>query len=76
MDDRGGRLWNQDIEDEAAWLAGALLVSEAAAIEIARRGWPVEVAAQRFGVSQQMIQFRLNVTGAVKRVQRMRGQHP
>jgi hypothetical protein len=72
LDDRGGRLWDQDIEDEAAWLAGALLVSEAATIAIARGQWTRAAAAHRFGVSPRMIQFRLNATGAVKRVGRMR----
>jgi hypothetical protein len=70
LDDTGGRLWNQDIEDEAAWLAGALLISEAATIAIARGKWTRAAAARHFGVSERMVQFRLNATGAVKRVER------
>ena len=70
LDDKGGRLWNQAIEDEAAWLAGALLVSEPATIEIARGYWTRREAAQRLRVSERMVQFRLNATGAVKRVAR------
>lgn len=72
LDDRGCRDWNQSIEDEAAWLAGALLVPEAATIAIARGKWTKEGAALHFGVSPQMIQFRLNATGALKRVSRAR----
>lgn len=70
LDDTGCRIWNQDIEDEANWLAGCLLVPEVAALEIARGRWTIAEAARRFGVSQKMIQYRLNATGAAKRVYR------
>ena len=72
LDDIGCRSWNQDVEDEAAWLAGVLLVSEAATIAIARGRWTPSQAALRFAVSESMIQYRLNATGAVKRVKRAR----
>lgn len=72
LDDKGCRIWNQDIEDEATWLAGALLVTEDAALYITRRGMSRVEAAERFKVSEQMIQFRLNATGAIKRVERAR----
>lgn len=72
LDNRGCREWNQDIEDEANWLAGALLVPEAAAIAIAEGQWSKPEAATHFGVSEQLIQMRLNVTGAFARVQRAR----
>ena len=39
MDDRGCREWNEDIEDEASWLAGILLVTEEATIAIAKGQW-------------------------------------
>jgi hypothetical protein len=32
LDDRGCRWWNQNIGDEAQWLAGALLLTEDAAL--------------------------------------------
>jgi Zn-dependent peptidase ImmA (M78 family) len=73
LDDTGCRVWNQDIEDEASWLAGCLLVPEGAALAIARKRWTIDEAAERFAVSEQMIRFRLNGTGAVARVQRARG---
>lgn len=75
LDNTGCRHWNQDIEDEASWLAGALLVPEAAAMAIAKGRWTKEDAARRFGVSPALIQYRLNATGATKRVQRARGLH-
>jgi Zn-dependent peptidase ImmA (M78 family) len=71
LDDKGCRQWNQDIEDEASWLGGILLVTEAAAIAVAKGQWTREEAMERFGVSRQMLQFRLNATGAIKRVQRL-----
>lgn len=70
LDDRGCRLWNQNIEDEAQWLAGALLLTEDAALWIARGGAGVAEASAQFGISEQMVTYRLNVTGARKRVAR------
>lgn len=67
LDDTGCRLWNQDHEEEANWLAGTLLIPAAAAIRIARNRWTVEDAADRYGVSPQMVQWRLNMTGAARR---------
>ena len=72
LDDRGCRLWNQNIEDEAHWLAGALLLTEDAALCIARNDTSVPAAAEHFGISEQMITYRLNVTGAGTRVARAR----
>ena len=73
LDDRGCRQWNQDIEDEAQWLAGALLLTEDAALSIVRQGVSVSGAAEHFGISEQMVMYRLNVTGARTRVARARG---
>ncbi|MFF4630020.1 ImmA/IrrE family metallo-endopeptidase [Streptomyces griseorubiginosus] len=72
LDDRGCRLWDQNIEDEAQFLSGALLVPEDATLAIARGRFTKPEAAARFGVSEKMIQYRLNVTGAVGRVDRAR----
>ena len=72
LDDRGCRLWDQSIEDEAQFLGGALLVPEDAALAIARGRFTLLEASEHFGVSEQMIQYRLNVTGAYARVNRAR----
>ena len=64
----GCRDWDPMVEQEAEWLAGALLISEEAALWIARQGLTLDQAASHYGVSRQMIQFRLNVTGARRRV--------
>ena len=73
LDDRGCRQWNQNIEDEAQWLAGALLLTEDAALSIVRQNASVSAAADHFGISEQMVTYRLNVTGARTRVARARG---
>lgn len=63
-DRRGCRNWNADLEDEADFLAGALLVPAKAAWWIAKRKLPFAVAAQKYGCSQDVIRWRVNVTGA------------
>ena len=72
LDERGCRQWDRDIEAEADWLSGVLLVPDEAALLIVRRGWSIAEAATKYGVSRRMIQWRVNATGARKRVQRMR----
>ena len=72
LDDRGCREWDRSIEDEADWLSGALLLPEEAAVLIVQRGWSLEAAAEEYGVTPKMVQFRINVTGARKRVERKR----
>ena len=74
LDERGCRQWDRDIEAEADWLSGVLLVPDEAALLIVRRGWSIAEAATKYGVSGEMIQWRLNVTAARKRVQRMRAK--
>jgi Zn-dependent peptidase ImmA (M78 family) len=75
FDAHGCRNWDAALEDEANWLAAALLISEEAALAIALNGTSTEAAAVHYGVSKQMLQFRLNVTGARLRVRRARGYH-
>jgi len=68
-EDTGCRIWNQDIEDEATWLADCLLIAEQAALAIACGGWTVTEASCRFGVSEAMVRYRLHASGAAIRVQ-------
>ncbi len=68
IDDRGCREWDQTIEDEANWLGGVLLITEQAALLIARKGLSLSKAAAIYRVSEQMVRFRLNVTAAQQRV--------
>jgi Zn-dependent peptidase ImmA (M78 family) len=76
LDGTGCRNWDPAVEEEAEWLSGALLISEEAALTIARKGISLDDAAHRFGVSRAMVQWRINVTGARKRVGRMRRRRP
>lgn len=71
LNENGCRNWNDDVEDEAQWLAGALLISEDAALNIARKELAIDHAATLYGVSQQMIRWRLGMTGAHQRVVRI-----
>ena len=76
VDARGLRNWAADLEAEANFLAGALLVPEEAALLVVRKQWSPETAARHFGVTPAMIGYRINVTGARARVQRARGRVP
>lgn len=69
----GCRDWNADHEDEANWLTGELLVTREMALAVARGGIEREDAMDRFGVSQQMLQWRINATGAAKQAARENG---
>lgn len=70
LSELGMRNWNQDIEDEANWLAGVLLIPEEAALYIVSRDLSDSQAGKIYGVSTDMVRFRVNVTGAIKRVRR------
>ncbi|WP_047540080.1 ImmA/IrrE family metallo-endopeptidase [Methylotenera versatilis] len=71
LNDLGCRNWDNTIESEADWLGGALLISEEAALKIARENLPLRAAANLYGVTEQMIRFRLNVTGSKQRVSKV-----
>lgn len=70
FDHRGFRYHDAEREDEAAFLTGALLVTEAAAMRIVKSGEDLDQAAARLGISDDMVRYRINVTGARRRVAR------
>ena len=75
----GCREWDAALELEADWLGGTILIPDAAALSIARRGMTDEQATAYYGVSSKMVRFRMNVTAARRRVQRARlalNSHP
>ena len=72
VDGRGCRVWDRDVEAEANWLSGALLVPEEAALQIVWRGLSIPQAAAKYGVTPKMLQYHISVTGARTRVLRMR----
>lgn len=66
----GCRNWNQDHEDEASWLGAVLLVPEAVTLHVVRQGIPLDAAAEQYGVSIELMRWRINMTGAHRRVRR------
>ena len=66
----GCRVWDDSMEAEANWLGGALLVPRDAALHVARQGLAINEAAIDFGVSEQMMRWRLDHTGAVFQTRR------
>ena len=66
------RNWNDLNEEEADWLAGELLVTTEMALAVARGQLTKWQARDGFGVSEAMLRWRINKTGAVRRVQRQR----
>lgn len=73
LDDLGCRRWDAECELEADWLAGVLLVPEEATLASVRAGLSDSEAARRYGVSVPMMQFRMNMTAARRRVASRRG---
>ena len=67
VDTNGFRQYNATFEEEANWLGPALLVSDEAAVWAVRQELTVAAAAIIYGVSKQVMQMRINVSGARKR---------
>ena len=53
-------------EEEAAWLAGCLLLPRALLLREVRRGSSTGEIAEKCGVSEPMAQYRINVTGVAR----------
>ena len=53
-------------EEEAGWLSGCLLLPRALLSAETRRGVTAKEIAGKCGVSEQMAQYRLNVTGVLR----------
>jgi hypothetical protein len=68
---QGGRAWNGTQEREADWLAGCLLIPHEAAYAAARKGQTDEDVASVFGVSRLLATWRMRMTGARIRAQRV-----
>lgn len=67
LDAYGCRDWDGDIEQEATFLAGALLIPGKAIWWAAKQGTPRPDIAEQYGCGGEMVQMRLNLTGAGKR---------
>jgi Zn-dependent peptidase ImmA (M78 family) len=66
----GCRNFNKEIEEEANWLGPALLISEEAALHIVKTKMSMEQAVDFYGATQEVINMRINVTGAKMRIDR------
>ncbi|WP_313931715.1 ImmA/IrrE family metallo-endopeptidase [Nostoc punctiforme] len=64
----GCRNFNQEYEDEANWLGPALLISEEAALHIVKTPMTIDEAVEYYRASKEVINMRINVTGARKRI--------
>src|SRR5262249_44805072 len=60
-------------EDEAVWLAGCLLVTRDLLLRDLKRKRTPEAIARACGVSGEMVEYRINVTGARIQLARSRG---
>jgi hypothetical protein len=58
-------------EDEANWLSGCLLLPRPALLWLTRQRFDSRSAARHFGVSVDMLQYRLRVTGVANQVGRL-----
>lgn len=67
LDAYGCREWDGGIEREATYLAGALLIPGKAIWWAAKQRMPRDDIAEKYGCSPEMVQMRLNLTGAGKR---------
>jgi hypothetical protein len=74
LDEFGCRYWDGEIEDEANFLGAALLVTPEAALALVRRNAPVDVAAAAYGVSDALMTWMINDSGARIRVARERAR--
>ena len=68
----GCRHWDGRQEAEADWLGGALLVPRAGALEWMLESDDIEAGASNFGVSLALFRWRINHTGVVRQVEKLR----
>lgn len=59
-------------EEEAAWLSGCFLLPRSLVVRDLRRGLDVKTMAARYDVSERMVRFRVNASGASLQVRRER----
>lgn len=71
-DEESCRSGSPQLEEEATWLAGELLLPRAAARRVIFRDWPLEQVMDFYGVSEQMAKWRLGISGGYQIRQRAR----
>ena len=66
------REFDRSKEQEADWLAGALLLPRGALLAIANGEADYDTVRHKYGVSRQMLEFRLRATGVQRQMDRRR----
>ena len=68
----GERYWNSEMEEEATWLGGALLIPRDGAVEMARANRTIADIAAHYGTSEALCQWRVTQSGVDKQIERWR----
>jgi hypothetical protein len=68
----GCRHWDAEQEAEADWLGSTLLVPRTSGLAWMLESDDVEAGARNFGVSVELFRWRINHTGVVREVQKLR----
>ncbi len=68
----GCRHWDGGQEAEADWLGSTLLVPRAGALGWMLHSYDVDAGARNFGVSVELFRWRINHTGVVREVEKLR----
>ncbi len=66
------RDYNQDLEEEATWLSGCLLLPREVLLSIRRSGISNKRACYEYGVSMHLLNFRMNKTGVNYQIKAVR----
>ena len=76
QEDLALRGFNKADEEEAVWLACALLLPGDALVRLRGRHCPKEAGYDEFGLSRQMLEFRLRVKGVERQFARRKKAIP
>ncbi|MDX5595289.1 ImmA/IrrE family metallo-endopeptidase [Pseudovibrio sp. SPO723] len=68
----GERAYDKHIEDEAKWLGAALLIPKKAAIYIVLNSISLADVQQEYGVSEELLKYRVQVTDAYRAASNIR----
>ena len=72
QEDMALRGFSPELEEEANWLAGALLLPRDALVKLQASGRPEDSVCEEFRVSKQMLEFRVRITGVRRQLTRRR----
>lgn len=66
IDEFGCRHWDGEVEEEAAWLGGVLLITNEGARALVARRLADHAAREQYGVSQEMLTWRKRMSGGMR----------